>query len=152
MSLPNHILLSRAHKHPTVCGWRGMERDGLLTWLQWPFCSCAIICGGALRAALQHHAALYKSVKQMKRNKTRRFVAKKKNQIKTHTSLFGEDKAKEGGGRLFPPQASNHESLPPTTTVDPEDDFWSVWSQMTRLLFGRRLNYTRAATGCSRKC
>lgn len=56
---------SQAHKHPTVCRWwRGRkeyERGGLLTWLEWLLYSCAIICGGALRAALQHHAVLLTS-------------------------------------------------------------------------------------------
>lgn len=32
---------------------------GLLSWLSWFFCSCAIICGGALRAVLQHLTFLY---------------------------------------------------------------------------------------------
>lgn len=37
------------------------ERGGLLTRLKWLFCSCAIICGGVLRAMLQHHTAPHTS-------------------------------------------------------------------------------------------
>lgn len=40
------------------------EIGGLLTWLEWLFCSCAIICGGALRAALQHQTVLHTSLEK----------------------------------------------------------------------------------------
>lgn len=54
-----HDVLSHRHKKIPLCRkWRGIEereRGGLLTWLEWLFCSCAIISGGVLRAALQHH-------------------------------------------------------------------------------------------------
>lgn len=54
------ILFSNRHPHLPLCVGGGggeikIERGGLLTWLEWLFSSCAIICGGALRAALQHH-------------------------------------------------------------------------------------------------
>lgn len=38
--------------------WKNGERGGLLIWLEWLFCSCAIICGGGLRAALQDKTVL----------------------------------------------------------------------------------------------
>lgn len=47
--------------HVAHCVWvveRGKKRrGGLLTWLEWLFCSCAIVYGGVLRAALQQHRA-----------------------------------------------------------------------------------------------
>lgn len=61
-----------SHRHtnipPCVGGGEGekeKERGGLLTWLEWLFCSCAIICGGVLRAALQHHTVLHISMEKM---------------------------------------------------------------------------------------
>lgn len=47
-----------------VTGRKERERGGLLTWLEWLFCSCAIICGGALRAALQHQTVRHTFVKK----------------------------------------------------------------------------------------
>lgn len=41
---------------------KGFRIGGLLSWLSWFFCSCAIICGGALRAVLQHLTFLYQKV------------------------------------------------------------------------------------------
>lgn len=37
----------------------GVGRGGLLTWLEWLFCSCAIICGGTLGAVLQPETVLH---------------------------------------------------------------------------------------------
>lgn len=62
-------VLSRRHTNIPLCvggggGEKKRERGGLLTWLEWLFCSCAIISGGALRAALQQHTALHKTMEK----------------------------------------------------------------------------------------
>lgn len=61
-------VLSHRHTSILLCvGSEGGEKRGREVacspdWLEWLFCSCAIICGGALRAELQHHTAPRTSV------------------------------------------------------------------------------------------
>lgn len=88
-------------------------------------CSCAIICGGALKAALQHHTVLHMSVGGKKhthiRGATSCHLVTNKNSCTPDVVSLESTCPKKKVADFFYPQASNRESLPPIKAINPAD-------------------------------